>query len=416
MELTLSPLKKKELDVTVPASKSLLSRALVLAAFTDGDTFLRAEGIFEDCKDMLRCLSTLGIAAELRADGILVHGRREFLRSASLDVGSAGTAARFLTAVLAFRGGEYHMRASPQMSARPMEFLETLEKAGVEFQPKESRRFPFFMHSDGIKEERMTVNTDVSTQYASGILLAAALGERPFTLHLTGSRTHGSYIALTVKLLKDFGADVVCNGDDIAVRPLLFVPDEYAVEPDLSGGCYFFALALLCRAKALVRGSSLRSAQGDMQFVRLLEARGLSLTQTPQGISADGTDVSSFAGFEGDFSDFSDQTLTAAALAPYAASPSRIYNVAHIRRQECDRLQAAKSNLTALGVPCSVSEDAISISPSPVKKGAVLDSFRDHRVAMAFALTGLKSGAVIKDPNCCKKTFQNYFEILKRYQ
>ncbi len=409
------PLRKREIAVSVPASKSLINRALLLAAFTEGQTVLTGCGNFgQDAYDLLGCLTALGIRTERDGDSLRVYGTENFARKAALNVGSAGTAARFLTAILAFFGGEYEMTASEQMQNRPMDLLSVLSAAGVSFEFFcQAGHFPFRMKSGGVSAEHLTVDTDVSTQFASGLLLAAAVCGKPLRLTLTGSRKTGGYLITTLEIIRAFGGDFLCTEDGVTVFPIRHAASGYAVPPDFSAACYFYALSLLCGAKVLVRGAHADCGQTDLKLLGVLKEKGVILAETPEGIVADGAAVGKFTGFDVDMRDFSDQTLTLAALAPFASSPSVLKNIGHIRKQECDRVEAILHNLTALGVPCECRGDDILIWPAPVQP-ATIETYGDHRVAMAFALVGLKTGGVkIKDPDCCKKTFANYFEILE---
>ena len=400
----------------VPASKSILNRALLLAALSRGRVRIICGGYADDTEALLGCLTALGVKTERTADGIFVEGcGGQFPnKSAALDVRSAGTAARFLTAALAFVGGDYTLTASPQMQKRPMEILEVLERAGVKIGYLAERgHFPFRLRSGGLHAETLTVDTDRSTQYASGLLLAAAC-TRPVSLRLTGSRTHGSYIAMTLRLLEQFGARWTREGDTVSVTPAEHPPKIFEAENDLSGACYFYALALLFPVRVLVERIHFSTGQGDIKFLKLLEEKGVVFSDTPKGILADGTarEGAGFTGWDADLRDFSDQALTLAALAPFAATPTRIRGVEHIRGQECDRIRAITENLTALGVPARAEGGDIFITPAPIGGGTV-KTFDDHRVAMAFALIGLKTGNVnIENPACCQKTFGNYFQIL----
>lgn len=408
------PKKNDILCPDVPASKSILNRALLLAALAHGDVRLICGNLAEDTRAFLSCLEALGTETQVTDDGIFIRGGNgRFPRnSASLDVRSAGTAARFLTVTLAFVGGDYTLTSSAQMKKRPMDVLGVLEKAGISIEYSDEKgHFPFRMHSNGILEENLTVDTDLSTQYASGILLASAC-THPATLHMTGSRTHGSYIEMTLRLIEAFGASWTRDGDIIRVTPSQKAPQTFEVENDVSGACYFYALALLFPIRVLVRRIHTDSSQGDLRFLRLLEEKGVRFTDTPDGILADGREVTSFSGWDADLKDFSDQTLTLAALAPFATSPTRIRGIGHIRRQECDRIRAMEENLRNIGVPVKASDDEIIISPATVTGGTV-HTFDDHRVAMAFTLIGLKTGnIIIENPMCCKKTFENFFDIV----
>ncbi len=403
------PLKRGPFVLDVPASKSLAGRALLLAAFLKGETFLEMGELGEDPRTMLSALRALGIRCEEEEGGIRVFGCGGHpLSPAEISLGSAGTVARFLPTMLAFTGGEYTFTLSEQMARRPMDHLALLEEAGAEIEMTERG---FRMRSRGIGG-KFLVDTNTSTQFASGLLLAAAAAG-PASLRLTGSRTHGSYLRMTEALITSFGAKAERKGEEIAVSPALSHPPRYAVEPDVSAACYFYALSLLLGECVTVRGVHLESLQGDVAFLRLLEEKGVRLRETPLGLEADGREISSFTGFDADMKDFSDQALTVAALAPFAATPSRLRGIGHIRRQECDRLEAMRVNFGRMGVPCRIREDGIEIDPAPIGS-CVIETFGDHRVAMAFSLCGLRgSGIVIADPACCKKTFGRYFDILR---
>ena len=406
-----------DVEADVPASKSILNRALLLAALAKGDVHLECGAFSEDTRALLSCLQSLGIEVQRKKDGVTVAGcGGEFPeKNAFLNVMSAGTAARFLPVVLAFAGGDYRFESSDQMKGRPMDVLFELERLGVAIEYLEERgHFPFRLVSEGISSDEAVIDTDKSTQFASGLLIASTIHSRPFTLSLMGGRTRSSYLKMTEAMLRSFGAACEREGDRITVSAPAASPARYAVEPDLSGACYLYALALIFSVRVLVRGVKKNSLQGDAAFLRLLERRGVVFCETERGLLADGTAVKGFDGFEENLQDFSDQALTVAALAPFARTPSRLTGLEHIRAQECDRVNAIVENLNTLGVPASYREGALSISPAPVRSGMV-KTFHDHRVAMAFSLIGLKTGNVtIDDPDCTRKTFEGYFELLSR--
>ena len=402
------------LETEVPASKSLLNRALILAAFGNGKTVLSCGDFADDTLAMLDCLTALGITWSRTPNGLSIEGCNCCIpnQNASLNVRSAGTAARFLTVALAFAVGSYTMTASEQMQQRPMAILSVLESAGVHITYLgEHGHFPFLMQSDGIAECDFTVNTDLSTQYASGLLLASAVS-RPIRLYLTGSRTHGSYIEMTLQLLERFGASWTRDGDTIDVSPSRQLPARIEIEADLSGACYFYALSLLFHMRVCIPHVHMDTLQGDLRLLHLLQEKGVRLSDTPKGLLADGSSVTAYSGFEVNMRDFSDQALTLAALAPFATSETHITGIGHIRKQECDRIHAIVYNLRKLGIKAIEEEDGVRISPGEPLP-ATIECFDDHRVAMAFSLIGLKTGTLqIENPLCCRKTFSNYFEIL----
>lgn len=414
-EYCVKPLRLGEFSVEVPASKSILNRALVLSAFTEGDILLRCGNFAEDTRTLLACLEALGISVERLPVGLLAHGTRNIKRNAKIDVRDSGTSARFLTAILAFFGGDYEITASKQMQGRPMEVVSILEQCGVSFEFYGKKgRLPFRMRSDGVTVEGLACDTGVSTQFASGLLLAAAVRDKPFALTLSGAGMNSSYIKMTETLIGAFGGSCKRALEKLEVTPIAKKPQTFSVEPDVSAACYFFALALLCRAKVTVRGVSRESLQGDIRFLDLLERRGADIFQSAEGLTADGTKTENYSGFTEDIGDFADQAPTIAALAPFADSPTRLSGLGRLRYKESDRISAILRNLRRLGVACRADGGNLYIPPTP-PRGSFILPYGDHRIAMAFALIGLKTGNItIRDPECCKKTFENYFGILDR--
>lgn len=409
-----------EVFADVPASKSILSRALLLSAFCEGDTLLLCGPRCADNRALFAALGALGFSIEECEAGLLVHGKAEVPNPhAAINVGSAGTAARFLTAVLAFRGGDYEFSASEQMSRRPMDLLKTLGEAGVRFEfHGEPYKFPFRMTSDGIGRRSFSADTSASSQFASGLMLGEALacgGE----VVLTGT-PRDSFPAMTLRLIEEFGGSFKREENRIEVSPVRKNTPRYAVEADISGACYFFALALLLQKKVTVRGLSLAALtsplQGDARFLRELTARGATLSEGSCGLILDGSHTGSYEGFVLDVGEFADQALTLAALAPFARSETRLRGISHLRVQECDRVYAIVKNLQTLGAEARAEKDEIVIEPSPIRGGTV-ETFGDHRVAMAFSLIGMRTGNVcIDDPSCTEKTFEGFFEIVSRLE
>lgn len=413
MDYCVKPLSAKEFTVEAPASKSILNRALVLSSFTEGETMLLCGNYGEDTRALLSCLHALGVGVEHTPQGLLVHGTRNVTRKAAIDVRDSGTSARFLTAVLAFLGGDFTLNASKQMCGRPMELTALLEKCGVSFEFfGEKGRLPFRMHGAGIEESALACDTDISTQYASGIMLAAAVGNKPFRLALTGGGATSSYLAMTAALIRAFGGACERNGNLFEIVPIARKPQTFSVEPDVSAACYFYALALLCRAKVTVRGITRESLQGDIRFLDLLERRGVEIVRSAEGLTADGTNVESYRGFKEDIGDFADQAPTIAALAPFATTPTRLTGLGRSRYKESDRLHSICKNLYMLGVDCRADEDRLTVWPRLPHAGCI-DPCGDHRIAMAFTLIGLKTGGItISEPDCCNKTFEEFFPIV----
>ncbi len=416
----------KPVMVTVPGSKSITNRAMLLAVLADGVTDLSGALFCDDSRHFLQCVQDLGFTAEADEDTrrIRINGLGGQLpsRQASLYVGSAGTAARFITALLGSAEGVYHLDASPQMRRRPMApLLHALRSMGAEIHCEEKEGFfPFTITGHGFGSHRLSIDIDQSSQFLSALLIAAVRSDQDILIDTTGS--HGmAYIAMTIRMMEQFGVKVeILPGAD--GRPSSFrIPGRqtyracsYPIEPDVSAACYFYAMAALLGVSVLVEGVHLSSMQGDLKLLRILEQLGCHLADTAEGILLTGPAEGRYPGITADMRSCSDQAITLAALAPFAQTPTRITGIGHIRGQECDRLAAMAAELTRMGIRCEEEADCITIWPGQPRP-AVVHTYEDHRMAMGFSLIGLRApGIVIDNPGCCKKTFENYFQVLEQ--
>lgn len=423
--------EKKNIYVEVPGSKSITNRALMLAAISNGTCRLNGVLFSDDSRAFLDCLDKLGFQLEIDEIKKQVTIKGEDGRipnnNATINVRSAGTAARFMTVLLAVCGGDYVLESSEQMKKRPMsQLLESLREKGVVINCLEKEgHFPFEIHSEGILQTDISIDTTKSSQYASALLMAGAINGMNVTL--TGSRVNGAYIKITLKMLEQFG--IKCQeientreetdkkSKKYKIKKQYFSQKEYNIEPDMSAACYFYAIALLLGVKSKVKGIHLNSMQGDVKFLYILEKLGCILKEEEDALEIDATEVKSYNGIQLDMSDFSDQALTMAVIAAFAKTPTKILNIGHIRGQESDRVQVIINELKKLGCDAEIIEenDVTNVLIIPQKlHGAEIDTYDDHRVAMSFAMAGLKlEGVIINNPMCCRKTFENYFEVLE---
>ena len=415
------------IKVKVPGSKSITNRALLIAALAKGESRLKGALFSNDAKNMIVCLNTLGIKIDVNEEDelITVHGcgGRLPIKNANINVGSAGTVARFITAMLAFSSGVYHLDASEQMKKRPMKpLLDALISLGViiNYDEKEGH-FPFTLDSREVKSGRISLDTAISSQFLSAVIMTGFLLENGLRVDITGGRESLPYVDMTVKVIESFGAKVDTANENGFTSYILkegnsYEAREYDIEPDVSAACYFYAMAEILGCKAQVQGVYLDSIQGDIEFVKLLTKMGAVLSEEKDGIIIQGAINGEYEGIEADLNSFSDQSLTLAAVSAFAKSPTKITGIAHIRLQESDRLLAIKTELERLGIKTEMGEGEITIFPTLIDSSEVeMETYEDHRVAMAFSLIGLrKKGVVIKNPDCSAKTFKNYFEILDR--
>ncbi len=412
---------EEPLIIHVPGSKSITNRALLLATLADGDSVLEGVLFSDDSRAFLHCIQELGFFTQVNEEAKTIRvtglGGRIPKKEASPYVGSAGTAARFLTACLGTADGIYHMDASPQMRRRPMApLLNCLKDLGCEivFEEKDGF-FPFTLTSHGFGKDSIQVNIQDSSQFLSALLIAGVRSAHPFQIRVEG--THGmSYIDMTVKMMQQFGVRV-----DRTSLPCFTIPSgqtyrglHYPVEPDVSAACYFYALSALLEIRVLVPGIFFDSLQGDTAFLSILEKMGCRAENTSQGILMHPPVDGICHGVNVDMHACSDQTITLAALAVFADTPTTIRGIGHIRHQESDRIAAIVTELGKMGILCRESEESITIYPGKPKPCSI-DTYDDHRMAMGFSLIGLRtSGMIIRNPACCSKTFENYFTVLEQ--
>lgn len=420
-EYQVRPLQEQHsFNVEVPGSKSITNRALLLAAMGDGVCTLNGVLFSEDSRAFLQCLQQLGFELDIseakKCVTIQGTGGKIPNQTATIHVGSAGTAARFLTVFLAFAGGDYQLRASDQMCKRPMEPLITaLRRAGVMIHcTGEENHFPFELHSRGLDPKAISINTDVSSQFASALMMAGCLLPSGLEIRLEGQRTNGSYIRITQRMLEQFGISYTREGDICRIPKGHHHIRSYDIEPDVSAAAYFYAMAPICGKEIQVKGVHLNSMQGDIRFLKVLEQLGCQLTDEEYGIKMEGPQSGHFSGITINMKDFSDQTMTMAVVAAFADTPTTIEGIGHIRFQESDRLKAIITELRRVGIPCEELQkgEAVRICPG-TPHAALVETYEDHRMAMAFSLLGLRCpGIRINNPGCCAKTFENYFDVL----
>ncbi|MDE6203770.1 MAG: 3-phosphoshikimate 1-carboxyvinyltransferase, partial [Lachnospiraceae bacterium] len=372
--------KIKDIRVQVPGSKSITNRALLLAALSDKRCVLHGVLFSDDSRAFLDSLVKLGfqVEADETKKDVVIQGMGGEIpnRQAVIHVRSAGTAARFLTVMLALAGGEYQLEASSQMCRRPMQpLLDVLKSAGVIFEfLGEENHFPFKMKSAGISLERVDIDKKVSSQFASALLMSGVLLKKGLEVNLLGERAKGSYIKMTLAMMGQFGIGVRQEGN---VCRIPYKPDfgvkEYQVEPDVSGACYFYAMAPLLKTKVMVRDVHMDSLQGDIKFIETLQNMGCVLTEKEEGMQVSGSGLGTYPGLELSMKDFSDQTMTMAALAPFAQGMTVIKNIGHIRFQETDRIRGILTELGRMGIRCEeVPElDGVRIFPGEIKETEV---------------------------------------------
>ena len=392
MDYICKKINNKNAVVSVPGSKSVTARAMLLAAIAEGTSTLYGVSLCDDCLTFLNCLKNLGINCDLNGDTLKIEGCGGQLKvtEAEINVGSAGTAARFLPAFLAFQRGKFKINSSEQMKKRPVApLVEALKKLGARITFSENENcFPLVIEG-GISAYEVEVDIQKSSQFLSALLISAVCAKKPVKIKRKGAHGMG-YVNMTLDMMWSFGVTVKEKGNIYEVSGN-YIPKKYDIEPDISAACYFYAMNRLLGTDIKVKGLMPHSMQSDGKFIQLIKT---------------------FDGGKIDMGSFSDQALTMAACAPFFSKPTEICGVAHIRGQECDRIAAICENLKSAGVKCGEKEDGVIIYPSKFNP-ARIKTFGDHRVAMSFAVAGLASeGVIIENAEVCSKTFPDFFEIL----
>ena len=408
--------------VRVPGSKSYTNRALVLAALAAGRSTLDGALFSDDTRYMAGALAALGFAVQQDEDGrrfaVEGHGGAVPPLTVEVFVGNAGTAARFLPPMVALGTGTYTLDGVPRMHKRPIgPLLTALRQLGAEIECLgEPDAVPLRVDGRGLQGGVISLPGNLSSQYVTGLLLSAPYMREGLTLSVEGELVSRPYVEMTCQAMADFGVEVERpNAQTFRVPPgQAYTGRGYRVEPDASGASYFFAAAALTGGRVRVEGLGTRSLQGDLDLVKIFERMGCTVTQTDDTTEVQGPPGGrGLRGVEVDMADLSDVAQTLAVVAPFAEGPTRITGIGFIRRKETDRVGATVAELRRLGVDAVEEDDGILVRPG-LPSGARVRTYEDHRMAMAFALVGLRvPGVVVEDPACTSKTFPDYWSVLE---
>jgi 3-phosphoshikimate 1-carboxyvinyltransferase len=412
--------------VHVPGSKSITNRALVCAALATGTSRLHGALVADDTEAMVGVLRGVGIDVHVeldpdRPDGasIVVQGCGGQVPPPAdpdrpLDVRQSGTTARFALPLLSLGAGPYRVTAHHQMQARPMgeTFAALRELGGGVEEQGAAGSLPATVVGGG-RGGVLRLAGDVSSQFLSGLLLSGPCRPDGLTIELTTELVSRPYVELTISVMASFGA-VVEQLDDrtFQVLPTGYRAATYAIEPDASAASYPLAAAALCGGSVRVAGLGPEPLQGDAAFADVLTQMGATVVRDADGTTVTQDPSARLRGGAFDFTHLSDTAQTAAVLAPFADRPVRIGGIGFIRRKEIDRVAAVATELERAGVRVEVDADGWTIHPGPVAP-TTFETYDDHRMAMSFALLGLRvPGIAIAGPGCVAKTFPSYWTML----
>jgi len=420
-------------SIRPPGSKSLTNRALVCAALATGTSTLRGALKSEDTEVMLKGLRALGIGVDARDDGqtLVVAGCAGKLPASQVElfVANSGTTMRFLTALVTLGNGEYRIDGIPRMRARPIgDLVAALESLGASIHSQGGFP-PVVVRASGLDGGSASIHGDISSQFLSGLLMAAPYACRAVTIQVKGPLVSVPYVRMTQHVMEAFGVTAIAADDYRGIEISAgskYRPIVYAIEPDASAASYFFATAAITGGEVTVEGLGRQSLQGDVAFCECLRQMGCQVRYEEHAITVVG---GALRAIDVDMNAISDTVQTLAVVALFAEGTTRIRHVGHIRHKETDRIGDLATELRKLGAQVVEYDDGLEVTPAPRERASgsrarneparrhavAIDTYNDHRMAMSFALAGLRiPGVAINDPGCTEKTYPRFFEDLAR--
>lgn len=404
-------------EVRLPGSKSIGNRSLLLAALSRGETILENLPTSDDVQVLLRQLPALGVKAGAGGDALQVTGAGGAfsIREGRFEVDNAGTALRPLVAVLSAGEGEFVVDGNEQMRRRPVgDLVQAVAGAGVDIHCSEQGTPPVSIRTSGWKNTEFRVSGKTSSQFVSALLLAAPLSGRRVVLRLPEEPVSRPYIDLTIRMMEQFGVRVEREDYLTFVVPegqCYTSPGRYAVEGDATAATYFLTAGILS-GPVRVYGLDESSIQGDIRYLAILRALGGRIKAGKGWIEAQYQGP--VHGISVDMNDMPDAAMTLAVTGLFSEGAVDIRNVENLRVKESERIRGLKTELERLGAIVEERRDGLTVHPPAAMHDAEIQTYRDHRMAMAFSLACLRTPITILDPHCVNKTYPGYFGDFER--
>ena len=408
--------------IAVPGSKSVSNRALVIAAVAAGTSQLHGLLAAEDTEVMILALRQLGVSISQTDQVTTVAGHGGPLPSAGadLDAGLSGTTVRFLLPLVAAGSGRFRVTGRGSMLLRPVgDQLATLQGLGVNAWSEQGNGCPpVNIETSGLHGGEVTVSGDLSSQYLSGLLMAAPLARQPVKITVTGELQSKPFVDITLDVMRRFGVEVMRDGyASFTVEPGRYTAAELQIEGDATAAGNFWVAAAITGSTVTVSNVGSDSSQGDRALADVLGRMGCQVTWTAESCTVSGPPRGQLRGGDFDLNDIPDQALALAVAGLFTDGPLTIRNVANMRIKETDRLAAVATELRRLGAVVTDGPDWITVEPQAAYRPAEIRTYDDHRMAMAFALAGLNlPGVTILDPGCVAKTYPGYWQDFAQLQ
>lgn len=426
MKFTLIPLQKPfQRNLILPGSKSDSNRALIIASLCNGKSVLSNFSPSEDTEVLIKALGRFGVKIKYLSNNSLeIYGigkNTKFLKQDNLitvNLKKAGTAVRFFTAFASLFPVKTRIEVEGRMKERPIkDLVDALKTLGVDIEYLENKGCPPLLIKGGLIEKQKTnlinISGKISSQFISALLMIAPVLPKGLQINIIDKQTSPSYIDMTFSVMNAFG--IKGENRDYKVYRVgasEYKPADYKIESDASGASYLFSIAGVSKSKIEIGYLPKNSAQGDINYPKILEAMGCKVEYLKNTIKLKGT--GRLKGIEVDMNSMPDTSLTLATTAIFADSPVLIKNIENLRYKESDRISAIETELKKLGVRVETGEDYIKVYPAERIKPAVIETYDDHRIAMSFAVIGaVREGITINNPEVVKKSFPNFWEVLQ---
>jgi 3-phosphoshikimate 1-carboxyvinyltransferase len=416
MEKAIKPCEPVHATLTLPGSKSYTHRALVAAALAAGESVLSNALKAEDTELTAQALTKLGAGLDWQGTNIRVRGvgGRWQPVAEPIYLGNSGTSMRFFTALTALGQGTYVLTGSDRLCQRPLnDLLQALEQLEVQAASERGDGCPPVTVQGGLKGGRTRLSGAVSSQYVSALLFIGPLAPKGVEIEITDELVSRPYVDLTLAVLEDFGISYYREGYHFFRVPggQVYQPCDYAIEADASSASYFWAAAAITGGRVTITNLSQDSCQGDAAFPGVLERMGCSVKSSEAGLLVQGGPLT---GIIVDMATMPDLVPTLALVAAFAEGETVITGVAHLRHKESDRLLAVATELNKMGIAARETADGLIIPGGP-PHAASIDTYQDHRIAMSFAVAGLKvPGVIIHDPGCVAKSFPDFWDYFDK--
>jgi 3-phosphoshikimate 1-carboxyvinyltransferase len=419
--MEIKPIKHLNATVKVPGSKSYTQRALIIGALAKGKSFLRNALLSEDTECLIEALGSLGSEISNKDEDIIINGTSGNITNPGRQVylGNNGTAMRFLTGLVSLGRGVFTLAGDPRLCERPIKpLLDALKILGVNARSKNGRNSPpVVVHAKGLRGGRVTLADIDSSQYVSSLLICAPFAEKDTVIELQGHIPSLPYIDMTMEVMEEFGVEVTSKPPNrYSVKSAQrYEGRRYRIEGDVSSASYFFVAAALCRGRVRVHNINPWTLQGDIKFLPIMERLGCTVIREDDWVEVVGGELTPGEHIF-DLGDMPDMVPTLSILAAVRPGRTVIKNVSHLRMKESNRLEALVTELRKTGVKAEERDDGLVIDGNR-PRGAEIETYDDHRIAMSFAILGLViPGIKIRDGNCVNKSFPGFWEELKKME